>query len=119
MVVVPPSATSETNPEVFSLRGDLNSATAGRLRRDLSPAAGQRAVLLDLTEVAFIDAVGLGVILATIRAIHQEGGVVAIAGAEPQRGFPGALRAAGIHDLVPLTSSVAAGVAWLNEAVSE
>jgi len=112
-----PSIASETPPEVFHLRGDLTAASAAALRRDLGPAAGRRAVLLDLTEVEFIDPIGLGVILGTIHSIHQQGGAVAIAGARPQRGLPTALRAAGINGLVSLTESVDAAVAWLNEAV--
>lgn len=116
---MPPAVTSEAHPEVFHLRGELNAASAGGLRRDLSRAVGQRAVLLDMTEVEFVDAVGLGVILGTIRGIHEQGGVVAIVGAEPQRGFPGALRSAGIHDLVPLKDSMAVALAWLDETVRQ
>lgn len=64
---------------VVPVRGELVAATAPALRQVLietqASSAGQRAVVVDLSGVTFIDASGLGVLVAALkraRARHGE-----------------------------------------------
>lgn len=94
---------------VVHLEGDLDEARAATLRADLSRTVGTRAVLLDQTDVDFIDPVGLAVLLGAIRRIHERGGLVAIVAADPRRGIARGLRTSGVDRLVDLTETPAEG----------
>ena len=100
---------------VFDLQGELNGSRAAKLRAELSGAVGERAVLLDLTEVAFIDPVGLGVLLGAIRQIHDRGGMVAIVAADPRRGIARGLQTSGVDGLVVLADSRAEALRRLDD----
>jgi anti-sigma B factor antagonist len=57
-----------------AVRGELNLASAPALERVLIEQAGiARPVLLDLRELAFIDASGLGVLLRTAARARHDG----------------------------------------------
>ena len=99
---------------VFHLQGDLDAGTAARLRIELGEAVGKASVLLDLTGVVFLDAVGMGVLLGAIRRIQEHGGLVAISGAERRRGIDGALRRAGVDRLVFVADSPTEALEWLD-----
>ena len=98
---------------VFNLQGQLDASRAAALRMELSGAVGHPRVLLDLTEVDFIDSVGLGVLLGAIRRFHEGGGRVAIAAADPRRGIARSLRSLGVDRLVLLTATGADGLRGL------
>ena len=112
------SAGTHAGTTVLHLQGDLVAATAGGLRRELAQAVGETAVLLDMTGVAFVDAVGLGVIMGVVRRIREQGGRVAIAGADPRRGVGRALETAGADRLVRTTDSPSRALEWLTSPVS-
>lgn len=99
---------------VFHLQGELDARTAAGLRIELGEAVGKASVLLDLTGVVFLNAVGMGVLLGAIRRIQEHGGLVAIAGAEPRRGIDGALRGAGVDRLVFVADTPSGALEWLN-----
>jgi two-component system sensor histidine kinase BaeS len=67
-------------PAVWRLRGDIDTASAGAVRTDLLRALPQDRphVVLDLTEVGFMDSAGLHVLFAVQREVHARGGVLAI-----------------------------------------
>lgn len=102
---------------VFHLQGDLVAATAGELRRELAGAVGETAVLLDMTGVAFVDPVGLGVIMGVVRGVREQGGRVAIAGADTRRGVARALRTAEADCLVRTADSPDRALEWLTSPV--
>lgn len=102
---------------VLHLQGDLVAATAAGLRRGLAGAVGETAVLLDMTGVAFLDPVGLGVIMGIVRRVREEGGRIAVAGADPRRGITRALQAAGADHLVQTTDSPDSALEWLASPV--
>ncbi|MDQ1509968.1 MAG: anti-sigma factor antagonist [Actinomycetota bacterium] len=79
-------AESSGNSVVVHVTGEVDLTNAGRLRDDMSQLLGRAPnVVLDLTEVAFIDSAGLGALLATRRAIFEQGGSLAIRSSRPVR----------------------------------
>ena len=86
-----------------SLSGDLDLATAPPLRDHLSHlhAAGIRTFVLDAAGVAFIDSVGLSVILALYRRCRDEEGAVTIK--SPSRVMHRTLEVAGLLDVLDIT----------------
>jgi len=74
-------------PAVWRLRGDIDMASAGTVRADLLRALPEDRphVVLDLTEVGFMDSAGLHVLFAVQREVSNRDGALAIvAGDAPQ-----------------------------------
>jgi anti-sigma B factor antagonist len=65
---------------VVSARGEIDAATAGRFAETLSTAAGsaEGSLLVDLTELEFIDVKGYVVVLNAERMMRERGGEVVI-----------------------------------------
>lgn len=112
------STGASSGTAIFHLEGDLAAAKPGELRRELSPAVGQKAVLIDMTGVVFADQVSVGVIMGVIRNVQEQGGRVVIAGADPRRGIARALRIAGTDHPVGVTDSASLALEWLATAAS-
>jgi len=75
------------------------------------------AVLLDMTGVAFLGQVGLGVIMGVVRRVREQGGRVASAGADSRRGVARALRTAGADRLIGTTDTPDRALEWLTSPV--
>ena len=103
---------------VFHLEGDVVAGTIVQIRPALAGAVGEPKVMLDLTGVNFIDSVGLGTLLSVISGVHKQGGLVAIADADPRRGVARGLRVAGVDRLVFLADSSAGALVWLSDPTS-
>jgi anti-sigma B factor antagonist len=82
-VAMPPaghfSLDLERSPEgvyVFVLYGDMDLHIAPELRERLTRAIddGARALVVDLSDVTFIDSMALGVLLGTTKRMRSEGG---------------------------------------------
>jgi anti-sigma B factor antagonist len=72
---------------VVSVVGELDVATAPDLRARLDDAidrALQKAVLVDLLEVTFIDSTALGVLISGLKRSRRAGGELRIVVAEPR-----------------------------------
>jgi anti-anti-sigma factor len=68
--------------EMFLLHGELDSASAPPLRADvrrLFEDGERHSIVFDLSDVTFVDSVGLGVFFAAHRMAERCGGVVALA----------------------------------------
>ena len=70
---------------VVSLSGDLDVATAPRLRDELLGLSnrGIRAVMVDLAQLEFIDSSGLGVLVSALRRFREHGGDLALQSPKP------------------------------------
>lgn len=67
---------------VLALHGDadLHSATELRVRLGAAIEAGVEVLVVDLSEVAFIDSMALGVLLDAMKRLRARGGVLRIVG---------------------------------------
>lgn len=68
---------------MVQVRGDVDVASAPAMREaiDALIVAGHRRLVLDLTEVSFIDSTGLGVVVGRLKGLRREGGRLVIAAA--------------------------------------
>jgi anti-sigma B factor antagonist len=87
--------------------GELDLATAPQLRQDLVDVSAGSAtlVVLDLANVAFLDSVGLSVIIGGYKRLHRRGAALYIANPQPVvRKVLGLTR---VDALIPTYDSVA------------
>ena len=72
---------------VVRMVGELDMATAPKLRETviklLQPSLGVGVVILDLSEVTFVDSTGLGVLAASRQRVEREGGALVLRGPRP------------------------------------
>lgn len=101
---------------VVTLVGDLDLVSAPRLRRateealpDDRQAAGVRDVVVDLTDVGFVDSAGLGALLTALRRTTVRGGRFAVVGASEQARR--LLTLTGVHRVISLHATLAEAVA--------
>jgi anti-sigma B factor antagonist len=71
----------DSRTEVLRPTGRLNMVAAPALKHlvEESVAAGRDRIVIDLTEVVFIDSSGLGALIAGLKATRQAGGDLRIA----------------------------------------
>jgi anti-sigma B factor antagonist len=78
----------ESSPQaaVVHLHGRLDLLSAGEVRQRLTDtvAQGWRRLVVDLSEVSFIDSTGLGCLIGGLKVARQAGGDLRIAGANEQ-----------------------------------
>lgn len=92
---------------MVEVRGEVDLATAPRLRERLFGLIdqGSRNVVVNLTNVAFIDSAGLGVLVATMNRLQEGDGTLRLAGAaESARRV---LSVTGLDRMFPVYESVA------------
>jgi anti-anti-sigma factor len=70
---------------VVTVRGEIHVTTAPEFSRLLTDTivAGRTALVLDLTEVEFIDSTGLSVLLNALRQVTHAGGSMAVVCTNP------------------------------------
>lgn len=100
---------------LVSLHGELDAFAAGRVRELMAEAAHCRRLVIDLSDVSFVDSSGLGAIVSGIRRVRAIGGAVAVAVS------PGPverlLRTAGFDRVVRLARSVDEARATLDSPI--
>ena len=81
----PESTEAADGPMVWRLRGEIDTANAARIEAELLEAVcrGAGDVVLDLTDVAFIDSSGLGSLVAVAAEVRTRGGHLAIVPGPP------------------------------------
>ena len=97
---------------LFAIRGEITFFNVDGLGHQLTEAlqGGARNLVVDLTEVAFIDSSGLSALLTASAAARERGGTVALVhGAQP----PSIFRFRGVERLLALYESRAAALAGL------
>ena len=84
--------------------GELDAFTVGQFREALSDLANRPQLLIDLSEVPFMDSAGLGALIGGIRRVREAGGDVAVACSRPT--LARLLHTTGFDRIVPVTESV-------------
>jgi anti-sigma B factor antagonist len=75
----------DSRTHVIAVSGEIHVSTAPQFSRRLNDAIGQgkTAVVLDLSDVTFIDSTGLSVLLNGLRRVTRRGGRMAIVCTNP------------------------------------
>ena len=76
---------SSDGRSIVYVRGELDVYTATLLRRALAEliAGGARAVVLDLRDLSFMSATGLGVLIGAARRLRHHGGSLVLRSTRP------------------------------------
>lgn len=84
--------------------GELDAYTVGKFREALSDLSSNPRVLIDLSEVPFMDSAGLGALIGAIRRAREAEGDVAVACNRPT--LTRLLHTTGFDRIVPVTDTV-------------
>lgn len=85
--------------------GELDAYTVGQFRESLSELADKGHLLIDLSEVPFMDSAGLGALIGGIRRAREADGEVAVACSRPT--LTRLLHTTGFDRIVPVTETLA------------
>ena len=100
---------------ILHLVGEIDVATAPRLRDELSRVIteGSHHLIVDLSDVPFLDSTGLGVLVGRLKAVRLLDGDLVLAGAQERtlRNF----RITGLDQVFRLFDSVDAALAAQDE----
>lgn len=91
--------------------GELDAYTVGQFREALSSVATAPRLLIDLSQVPFMDSAGLGALIGGIRRAREAGGDVAVACSRPT--LTRLLHTTGFDRIVPVTETIDAAAAAL------
>lgn len=92
--------------------GELDAYTVLAFRETLGELAQRPKVVIDLSEVPFMDSAGLGALIGGIRRAREHGGEVAVACSRPT--LTRLLHTTGFDRIVPVTETLEAAVAALD-----
>jgi anti-sigma B factor antagonist len=84
--------------------GELDAYTVGRFREALAELSDTGRLLIDLSEVPFMDSAGLGALIGGIRRAREAGGDVAVACGRPT--LTRLLHTTGFDRIVAVTETV-------------
>lgn len=93
--------------------GELDAHSVGAFRDELEELAEARRLLIDLTEVPFLDSAGLNALIGAVRRTRDRGGEIAIACGRPST--ERLLRTTGFDRIVTVRSTFDAACADLDE----
>jgi anti-sigma B factor antagonist len=93
--------------------GELDAYTVGQFRESLGDLASANRLIIDLSEVPFMDSAGLGALIGGIRRAREAGGQVAVACSRPT--LTRLLHTTGFDRIVPVTEAIDDAVAALDE----
>jgi anti-sigma B factor antagonist len=100
---------NENGRKVFRPVGDLDAASSEVLRATLQELADEvsqngRHLVIDLSDVPFLDSAGLAAVISGVRAIHQMGGSVVLT--SPRPSVANLLRTTEIDQIVEVIGAV-------------
>ncbi|MDA8372545.1 MAG: STAS domain-containing protein [Nocardiopsaceae bacterium] len=100
----------ENHSVIVGVQGDLDIATAGDLQDHVASAVDTHGpwLILDLSELEFMDSSGLNIIINTYRSVKERGGSLALAA--PNERVTKVIRLVGLHRQVPVHMTVPAAV---------
>ena len=84
--------------------GELDAYTVGQFREALGDVSSNPRLLIDLSEVPFMDSAGLGALIGGIRRAREADGDVAVACSRPT--LTRLLHTTGFDRIVPVTETV-------------
>ncbi len=94
--------------------GELDAYTVGTFRETLAELTDTRHLLIDLSDVPFMDSAGLGALIGGIRRTREAGGDVAVACGRPT--LTRLLHTTGFDRIVAVTETVAEAATALADA---
>ena len=97
--------------------GELDAYTVGQFREALVELSSKPRLLIDLSEVPFMDSAGLGALIGGIRRAREAQGDVSVACGRPT--LTRLLHTTGFDRIVPVTETFDAAVKALNDGVIE
>jgi anti-sigma B factor antagonist len=76
---------SQAGHHVIAARGEIDLFTAPDLKQVLTEAieSGQHRLVIDLSDVSFLDSTALGVLIGAVKRLRSRGGALAIVNTEP------------------------------------
>ncbi len=101
------------NDLVCKPMGDLDAYTVGKFRTALSRLENEVRVIIDLTEVPFMDSAGLGALIGYMRRVRQNKHRVAVASSRPA--ITRLLHTTGFDRLVPVKETLDEATQALDE----
>jgi anti-sigma B factor antagonist len=93
--------------------GELDAYTVSQFREALGEMTNNRHLLIDLSEVPFMDSAGLGALIGGIRRTREADGEVAVACSRPT--LTRLLHTTGFDRIVPVTETVEEAVTALQD----
>jgi len=84
--------------------GELDAYTVGQFREALAELAATARLLIDLSDVPFMDSAGLGALIGGIRRAREADGEVSVACSRPT--LTRLLHTTGFDRIVPVTETV-------------
>lgn len=93
--------------------GELDAYTVGQFREALGELASKPKLLIDMSEVPFVDSAGLGALIGGIRRAREVGGDVAVCCNRPT--LTRLLHTTGFDRIVTVTDTVEEAAAALRE----
>ena len=93
--------------------GELDAYTVGQFREALGELAETSQLIIDLSEVPFMDSAGLGALIGGIRRVRDSGGDVAVACSRTT--LTRLLHTTGFDRIVPVAETVESAVEALAE----
>ena len=97
--------------------GELDAYTVGQFREALADIASLPRVLIDLSEVPFMDSAGLGALIGGIRRAREADSEVTVACSRPT--LTRLLHTTGFDRIVPVTDTLEAAVDALLNAPTD
>jgi anti-sigma B factor antagonist len=96
---------------VVAVSGDVDISTSPDLRCALAEATGKgaRAVVVDLSDVSFVDSTALGVLVGAYTALRNNGGRLALV--NDHEGVLKVLRITALHDVLGVRPTLAEAIA--------
>lgn len=86
-------------------KGELDAYTVGQFRESLTSLADRPRLVIDLSDVPFMDSAGLGALIGGIRRARESDGQVVVACSRPT--LTRLLHTTGFDRVVPVTETLA------------
>ena len=97
---------TEKNTLITEISGELDHHSAAKIRAEIDAAISEEAknIILDLTNLTFMDSSGIGMIMGRYKKIQSFGGKLVIVSPKPQ--VKRILEISGLFNIITIESSV-------------